>query len=337
MNQTYFLKAAVLSGLVILGTLIFWHPHVPVQQLPPETGPSAENVAAKSQIPSRISKREIPSSPNFFQQELAKLLAEMEGGTNAVPFDIQAEKLQAFVENLSTNDLALAFRELSKIQALKPTKTGRDLQLRLLQRWAVIDIRAAAQGLNQFQGTNRSDACERIAAIWARQNLSESIGWAQQLSEGSGRQEALLSIASEVAFTNPKEALVLASQITVPQEKSDLIDQAASTWASTAPETAVDWAKQIQDSNLREQVVGAIATTWADKDPIAAAKLVLDSLPEGKTQENAIFGIVQRMTVKNPEAARTWVEQFPEGPLRDTVWAEINRISERQSLVETPK
>ena len=333
------LKAGALLGLALCA-LIVWQARTPVETPPKDTNSATAMLTPAQQRPrsERISGttlgRELAPDTSHLGAELEQFISEVETDTNALQFEERAARMQDFVDTISTNDLPAMFNELCERQKSNPTTAGRDLELRLLQRWSAFDVRAAAQALNQLPSEDRSEPYKIVAAAWAKQNLSEAITWAQQLQVDSTRQDALLSIASEAALSNPKEALMLASQMTVPPEKSDMINQAASTWATESPETAATWANQIQDKPLREQVLAAIATSWADQDPNAAAQLVLNSVTPGSAQDNAIMGIVQRMAMKDMEAAKAWVAQFSEGPMHDRAASELTRIEERQQLVQ---
>jgi hypothetical protein len=339
------LTLAALAGLALLGALFFGLAPAPVEPPSPAMNNPVEVVAPENESPRE--GRAVPTAwaphikfaniTDSTPDAVTRLIGDVTVGTNGVPSEFQAGRLQAFIEALSTNDYAAAFRQLNGLQAVNATATGRELQLRLLQRWAANDLPAAVLALDQLRAEDRPEAYERLAAVWAKQDLSAAIAWTEQLPEGAERQQAALSIAYEAAFTNPREALVLAGQMPVPPEKRDLISQAASSWAAGEPELAAGWAKQIQDQPLREQVLAAIATAWADQDPAAAAQLVLDSLSQGREQENAVLGIVQRLTFKNVEAAAAWVAEFPDGALRETALAEMNRILERRQLVAAPK
>src|SRR4051812_19073946 len=203
------LKLTALAGLACVGALWFGLARAPVEPVAPHSGSSrVEHRAETAWVP----KIKSTANPDSSRDEVAGLVAELAAGTNGVVSESQAGRLQAFVENISTNDYAAVFRRLNEIQAAYPTAAGQDLQLRLLQRWAEGDLPAAVLALDQLRVEDRPEACERVAAAWARQNLSESIAWAQQLPEGVDRQGALLSIASEAAFTNPRETLILAGQ-----------------------------------------------------------------------------------------------------------------------------
>jgi hypothetical protein len=307
------------------------------QQYPmPTDSPSdrefPQRAAQKESLRARSSRDNlaVPDITVSIRERLARVIGELARATNS--FEYRASRLQETVDGIATNDFPAAFAHLVELQGSGPTDAGRELQLRLLQRWAEIDIRAATEALAGFSATDRSEACERVAAVCARQNVEEAIAWAQRLPEDAARQSALLAIAHEVASQNPAQALMLASQTIVPAEKQSIVTQAASTWAVTSPEAAAAWAGQIRDSSLREQTLAAIATSWANNDPLAAAQFILDSLPEGPIQDNAVMGIMQRLASRDADAASAWVAQFPER-LRDNAVAEMNRISElRRSL-----
>lgn len=336
------MKMAGLLALAVFGAWLFGRAPVPVAQLSTEQNP-VEVTAIKSEAPSAgrglyldfMPAQAIETTPHSYRDDLAKLFAEVAAGTNVVQLEFQAGKLQAFVERIPTNDFATVFRELAARQILNSTAVGRDLQLRLLERWSLFDIHATVLALDQVQGEARSEAYARVATAWARQELPQSVAWAQQLPEGADRQAALLNIAYEAVSTDPKAALTLASQVSIPPEKNDLVNQAAANWAAKDPDEAANWAGQIQDQPLREQVLAAIATSLADTDPYAAAQLVLGSIGQGQAQEKTVLGIVQRLTFKDAASAKAWVAQFPAGPLQDTALAEINRIAERQQRIHT--
>ena len=47
----------------------------------------------------------------------------------------------------------------------------------------------------------------------------------------------------------------------------------------------------------------------------------------GQQQTNILIGIVQRLAETDPPAAVAWVNQFPEGDLRDRALAQLQRVT----------
>ncbi|MDB6108479.1 MAG: hypothetical protein JWR69_229, partial [Pedosphaera sp.] len=165
------LKLAAFAGLACLGALYFGFAPTRVEQASSRMNIPVEPVFLKSGSPAEhtvetawVPEIKVEASPDFSRDEAAKLIAEMAAGTNGVPSEFQAGRLQAFVENISTNDYASVFRKLNELQAADPTAAGQELQLRLLQRWAEGDLPATVLALNQLRVEDRLEAYERVGA-----------------------------------------------------------------------------------------------------------------------------------------------------------------------------
>jgi hypothetical protein len=263
------------------------------------------------------------------REQLSKAISDAEKLSDPARYEIRTENWQRLVAGFAAGELANVFRELSAIEQTNPTDSGRDLQLRVLQRLSEFDIRAAATVLSEMRPTIRLEACERVASQWARQDLGEAIAWIRQLSLKEDRQSALAGLAAEAVAEHPADVLALASEIQLPPERHDIISQAASRWAAVDFGGALYWARSVPDSPLRQEVVAAVAVAWADYDAKAAARLVVESMPPGPGQENALVGIVQRLATRDMKATEAWVAQFPPGQLRERAQLELERIAKR--------
>ena len=301
----------------------------------PKKENSGNTVMATNPVRSKgaVVQSQTPNSATVTDFDLASLraslmqaIAEAEGRTDPDRFETRAQIWQHLAASFPPRELGTVLRELSALQLAEPSESGRDLQLRILQRFAEYDLRAAAAEVAKMPAEDRPEAYERIAGRWARQNLAEAIAWTRQLSTAGERRGALSGIAAEVVDDHPAEVLALASEIPLLPEQHDLIARAASGWASREPESVVHWSAQIGDATLREEVLAAVAVTWADQDPNAAAQLVINSLSPGPRQENAVVGIMQRLALQDLDGARRWIAQFPAGPLRERAELELNRI-----------
>jgi hypothetical protein len=149
-------------------------------------------------------------------------------------------------------------------------------------------------------------------------DLPAAIAWVQQLADDEDRRSALLHVAYETARMKPITALTLALELPSGRARDDLITHAAAEWAANDPQAASEWAKQISENSLRDHVLAVVATAWGESDPVAAANLAVSSLPAGRSQEDALIGILQRWVQNEPTAAAAWVERFPIGELRQT-------------------
>jgi len=236
--------------------------------------------------------------------------------------------LQQFVEGLSLAELPEALQMLRRLQEEKPTLRGRDLEMRLLQRWAENEPKPAAAWALEAPDAIRLEAIGRTAGAWAERNLSDAAAWATQLPDGADRQSATLHVAAEAVYNDPRLALNLASTVPADAERDALIARASAAWAAKAPEDAVTWAKAIPDAALREQALSSVAVTWADSNPTAAAGL-LSSLTSSELRSRVAAAIVQRLAVTDAKAVTEWVEQLPAGDLRETARNALSDAVER--------
>jgi len=228
--------------------------------------------------------------------------------------DRRSEALERVVESVSDSDLPVALASL----AGDVSPGAAELSQLLVRRWAEKDAPAAAAWTSQLpDGPLSRAAREQIAIAWANTDLPAAADWVQALPEGVGKQAATLDIAYEAARTEPIAALELVSTLPPTQARDDLLVHAISQWSITHPTDATAWAMQVIDSNLRQRLVVAVAVALAEQDPAAAATLAASSLWAGEEQDRAAVSIVQRWAQNSPQAAASWVAQFPDMPSRD--------------------
>jgi hypothetical protein len=246
-----------------------------------------------------------------------------------ISYDAWISQLQAKADRIPAKDLAAAVVTAIKELRTHQTPEAEEIRMRILQRWAELDPSAAAAEVQSIPAPARTEAIQRVIGCWADQDIASAAAWANQQTDSGDRYTALMALAHCASFDDPAFALTLASQSSVRREDFDIVSQAASSWAATSPEQAAAWSRQIPDPELRQEVAASIAVRWADQDPTAAAQWLLANKSNWKQQRNTVFGIVQRLALRDPAAATRWAEQFPED-LRDSVLNELKRISERQ-------
>jgi hypothetical protein len=334
-------KILIIAGVCLIGFLVFQSAK-PVSQnaIPPEkneTSKTATVADSQSQAPSAaafIQKPALTESPQQPSQAPRQNWHEQLSALHGIGklFGAGGEErmrqLQDFVESLDAASVPAAVKELQELQAQNPTETGRDLRLRLLRKWGNSDIRSAADWAIQMPaGSDREEAITTMAGEWSGQNFSDAAAWAGSLSDPAEKQGALASVADAAVYTDPKAALTLASTLDASSARDDVIMRAAGIWASTAPNDAVAWAKQIPDENLRQQAIASIAINWGNTDPVAAGTLAVESLEPGPVQNMAVIAVVQRWRQTDVAGVTDWVNQFPEGNLRQTATAMLDSLA----------
>lgn len=284
-----------------------------------ETAPSTrlENSFGSATVEAREQAR--------FEQLFAQVLAAFVDDSDPMASEQRATAFQTLVDGLGLKDFAPAVRAIAAIESANPTQHGRELALRVMQRWSEEDSPGAATAAAELPADERIEACERIGAAWARNDPEAATAWAGTLSNGSESQSALFAIASNEVFANPARALTMLSQMPASNQRDNLIERAVSTWSEIASADTLQWAGQIPESTLRERIIGTIATTLAGQAPDAAAHLVLEEMSAGPEQENTILAIIQRWAPIDKAAALAWVDKFPPGDLRDRASSALRR------------
>jgi hypothetical protein len=75
---------------------------------------------------------------------------------------------------------------------------------------------------------------------------------------------------------------------------------------------------KVTNPDLRQRLVASVAIVLAEQDATAAVALAVNGLVVGEEQDRAAISIVQRWAQHSPQAAASWVSQFPDVPLRET-------------------
>jgi hypothetical protein len=325
MKRHHIIKAAAVPGLLLVGLLISGYfrpepPKVATANAKPEVvaPPSlSDNNSMTLPVQTANLNPVMRSSQVPISRHDQLIALHGIGELFGVGADARMKQFQDFVENLDAADVSVMVRELQELQMNNPTATGRDLQLRLLRRWAASDLRAAADWtIKMPAGSDRQEAIAALSGASAEHNFNEAVTWAMHLTDDVEQQSALGNVVNAAIYLKPQDALTLASTFPPGSMRDDMITRSAESWAFTAPEEAASYAKQIPDEALREQAISAIAATWGGTDPVAAGNLVMDSMPAGSSQDQAVVAIVQHLAATDPSGAKAWIGQFPEGALR---------------------
>jgi len=73
----------------------------------------------------------------------------------------------------------------------------------------------------------------------------------------------------------------------------------------------------VPDPSLRQHLLAAVAVASAEHDGGTAATIAVDGLVAGEEQDRTVVSIVQRWVQNSPQAAASWVSQFPDLPSRE--------------------
>jgi hypothetical protein len=192
------------------------------------------------------------------------------------------------------------------------------LRAELLRRWAAVDpAAAAAWASSESGGALPPGAVEQVALAWSASDSEAAWNWAFGLPPGADRDAALLSLSYELCRDDPARALARFEDLAEGRARDQFVEHAIANLAIGDPETALEHAQALADPLVRNQALAAVGTSWAESDPVAAATFVANGMEPGPAQERAVAAIVQRWAQQDPAAVRAWIEEFPDGSLKD--------------------
>lgn len=195
-------------------------------------------------------------------------------------------------------------------------------------------------------GKGGGSTAQIIATEWARQDSAGAMAWAQSL-EGRDQREAMRGIFSQAAKEDPAKAAGMLASITDEDAKRDAQNSIAREWggkdwdgaqswisglpadqqadamarairglADEDPQLASTKISAIPEGDERDEAIESIARRWGQDDPAAAADWVMKSGSE-EAQTDAIGRVVASWVGQDAEAAYAFIDEQPEGGVRD--------------------
>jgi hypothetical protein len=194
-----------------------------------------------------------------------------------------------------------------------------------------LDPTAAAELLNQIPGGPfRDDYLIRFGHLWAAQDPAAALQWASDLTDEAERGSSLKTVCLEIGQVHPEAAIQAAEVLKVPHDHGTL-DNLAQLWASKDLTAATRWALSRPPGESRDSLLARVAFVMAESSPREAANLLAKNVGPGEAQTEATLSVAHRWGLQDWNAAKQWVDQFPEGPLRDRVQKEMASIREHQA------
>jgi hypothetical protein len=97
-------------------------------------------------------------------------------------------------------------------------------------------------------------------------------------------------------------------------------------WATIDLGAARDWIHQQPIGDRRDAFVARIIFVLSQQDPATAAQWVLDEIEPGPAQNESAISVLHQWALHDFSAAESWVQNFPEGPLRERAISELNGV-----------
>ena len=189
------------------------------------------------------------------------------------------------------------------------------------------DFLAAAEEARGIAGPGlREEMTRRAVQAWAASDPAAALDWAGKLSDPGESQTAMIQVCAQVAESDPASAIGLAIERRLDEAPGDLLGNLTASWAARDPADACEWVIGQTDGERRDKLMERVVFEYAKADPARAARLVSEEMRCGDSQDEAAVSVLHQWARVDLDAARAWVELFPEGDLRERAMRELTTV-----------
>ena len=175
-----------------------------------------------------------------------------------------------------------------------------------------------------------ADILERLRD-WARREPEAALKWGMQQPDGTNRNEVLTDACFQIGQTDPMRAATLAERLKLSGDA--VLENLARQWASKDLTAAYKWMISQPENDYRDAFATGMAFELAQKEPVNAARFVLQEISSGSVQNEAVMMVLHQWALTDLSGATAWVKQFPEGELQNRALNELSGIARyRRSL-----
>jgi len=259
--------------------------------------------------------RGLPATSPGASSSVAPPVAPRESASAAAPRTPDA---------LSVAELTrLTIQELSSVDEDVPEHAIAHLLPALAQRDAV----AAARLADLFVDSPfRPRILSAVARAWTDQNRLHALEWAQSLPDANEREVVLIEILSRISQSDPAEAVRLRQQFAQDPADDGELPNFAQRWAESDLSAVLGWTDSLPPGPQRDQLTARAAFIQSQSDPAEAAQVVLDRIPRGDAQTEALISVVHQWAQRDFVAASAWVARVPEDLLRERATLELEAV-----------
>jgi hypothetical protein len=97
-------------------------------------------------------------------------------------------------------------------------------------------------------------------------------------------------------------------------------------WADQDLRSAYVWTLGQPAGDGRTAMLSRVALVWSKTAPAEAAEIVVNQMPPGPQQTEAVMSVLHQWALRDPGATIKWVERFPPGPLRERAITELEGL-----------
>lgn len=272
------------------------------------------------------------------------------------------QALLLLLDNLSRRDPE---RALALAVELATNRDDRNVFSLLFDRFARENITLAIDRLQRVPaGESRENALRALTDAWVRLDPPAAMAWARQLTDPADRNIALESNLRDLAQREPGQAILQAPEFLAGPGLERVLQFAFQILSSQDPtrasqmlmslppgdaqtmvtmdvaralamrntEAALAWARTLPIDFTQWLALTSILSVWVQKDPLAAARYVVEMAP-GPTLDYVAGQFAAYVAAKPPEAIM-WAEALPSTSARDAAFVTIASIWAQRAPLE---
>lgn len=177
----------------------------------------------------------------------------------------------------------------------------------------------------------QSDGNAETALKFSEEDAAKGLEWAKAITDPEERVAALRDLAWNCAESHLDVAVAAVGEMPPGEDRNKLAAHLAANWATADSSASLEWAKGLADEDERDEALGGWVVAMGESSPIEAATLATHEMRPGAAQNRAVFAVLQRWARKDFNAAKEWVDKFPEGHLKQDALRELDAVKEKDS------
>ena len=206
--------------------------------------------------------------------------------------------------------------------------------------------KAAQRALRLPPGETRDRALLQLSRAWALQAPETALAWARQLPDAEERLRLLDAIilaleqrdlpegvTEETAIHDLEDAV---HRLAWDASQQPLVENLAAKWAGRDLDAALAWVRSLPETEVREALVHRVAIVQSKTRPDEAARLVVEQIPAGPKQTEAVISVVHQWALQDLAGALAWVNSFPGGILKERAAHELAGVVYFQQIAAAP-
>lgn len=217
-----------------------------------------------------------------------------------------------------------------KIQAVIVSAHPADEQLLMadLAEWVRVDPAGAGRFARRLPaGPWRETIVRRVAQFWAAQDVAGAEDWAAGAPEERERHSAVADVCFQVAQADAAQAVEIAGRHGLGSAPGAVLENLVQQWAGQDLAGAAGWIQRLPAGEQRSAMLERLAYVQAKTEPAAAASLVVEQIPAGPIQDEAVMAVLHQWAMRDLGAAARWLRRFPPGSLRERAERELQGIA----------